>query len=63
MSFSQKFEAVDVIFADFDGALFHISNGEGASDKSKLVVSIQLKFYKVGVFEIILSRIRYSLYA
>ena len=30
--------------ADFDGVLFHISNHNG--DKTKLKVSISLKFYK-----------------
>jgi actin related protein 2/3 complex subunit 2 len=51
---------VDVVFADFDGVMYHVSNPEG--DKSKLMVflkrlmekvkkhlfqlSISLKFYK-----------------
>nr|ACI66810.1 Actin-related protein 2/3 complex subunit 2 [Salmo salar] len=39
-----KPEAVEVIFADFDGVLYHISNPDG--DKTKLMVSISLKFYK-----------------
>ncbi|GLD63368.1 actin-related protein 2/3 complex subunit 2 [Lates japonicus] len=37
-------EAVDVAFADFDGVLYHISNPNG--DKTKVMVSISLKFYK-----------------
>ncbi|KAL1022115.1 hypothetical protein UPYG_G00022350 [Umbra pygmaea] len=39
-----KPEAVEVTFADFDGVLYHISNPDG--EKSKLMVSISLKFYK-----------------
>uniref|UniRef100_A0A8C8CBR0 Arp2/3 complex 34 kDa subunit n=1 Tax=Oncorhynchus tshawytscha TaxID=74940 RepID=A0A8C8CBR0_ONCTS len=39
-----KPEAVEVTFADFDGVLYHISNPDG--DKTKLMVSISLKFYK-----------------
>lgn len=39
-----KPETVDVIVADFDGVLFHISNMNG--DKTKVRVSISLKFYK-----------------
>ncbi|XP_014898878.1 actin-related protein 2/3 complex subunit 2 [Poecilia latipinna] len=39
-----KPEAVDVTFADFDGVLYHISNPNG--DKTKVMVSISLKFYK-----------------
>ncbi|XP_015126493.1 probable actin-related protein 2/3 complex subunit 2 [Diachasma alloeum] len=38
-----KPESTDVIIADFDGALFHMSNPNG--DKSKLRISISLKFY------------------
>uniref|UniRef100_A0A3Q0RGH0 Arp2/3 complex 34 kDa subunit n=1 Tax=Amphilophus citrinellus TaxID=61819 RepID=A0A3Q0RGH0_AMPCI len=38
-----KPEAVDVTFA-FDGVLYHISNPNG--DKTKVMVSISLKFYK-----------------
>lgn len=41
---NQKLESVDVTVADFDGVLFHISNYEG--DKSKICISILLKFYK-----------------
>jgi actin related protein 2/3 complex subunit 2 len=49
----QKFENVvagnkpdllDITIADFDGVLYHISNPDG--DKTKLRVSISLKFYK-----------------
>lgn len=39
-----KPDAVDVTVADFDGVLYHISNPGG--DKSKIQVSIALKFYK-----------------
>ena len=39
-----KPEAVNVTAADFDGVQYHISNPE--NDKSKLLVSISLKFYK-----------------
>ncbi|EHB07728.1 Actin-related protein 2/3 complex subunit 2 [Heterocephalus glaber] len=39
-----KAEAVEVTFADFDGVLYHISNPNG--DKTKVMVSISLKFYK-----------------
>jgi actin related protein 2/3 complex subunit 2 len=39
-----KSESIDVRLADFDGVLFHISNHLG--DKSKVKVSISLKFYK-----------------
>ncbi|XP_059906674.1 actin-related protein 2/3 complex subunit 2 isoform X1 [Gadus macrocephalus] len=39
-----KPEAVEVTFADFDGVLYHISNPNG--EKTKVMVSISLKFYK-----------------
>uniref|UniRef100_A0A915CPE2 Tyrosine decarboxylase n=1 Tax=Ditylenchus dipsaci TaxID=166011 RepID=A0A915CPE2_9BILA len=39
-----KHDNVNVTFADFDGALFHVSNPDG--DRSKLMVSLALKFYK-----------------
>lgn len=39
-----KPEAVEVIIADFDGVLYYISNPNG--DKTKIRVSISLKFYK-----------------
>lgn len=39
-----KPESVDVTIADFDGVLFHISNVNG--DKTKVRVSISLKFYR-----------------
>jgi len=39
-----KAESINVVVADFDGVLFHISNPDG--DKSKIRVSISLKFYK-----------------
>ncbi|XP_077295228.1 actin-related protein 2/3 complex, subunit 2 isoform X2 [Arctopsyche grandis] len=39
-----KPETTDVTVADFDGVLFHISNLNG--DKTKVRVSISLKFYK-----------------
>nr|XP_025709289.1 actin-related protein 2/3 complex subunit 2-like [Callorhinus ursinus] len=41
---SNKPEAVEVTFADFDGVLYHISNPNG--DKTKVMVNISLKFYK-----------------
>ena len=40
----KKPEAVEVTFVDFDGVLYHISNPNG--DKTKVMVSISLKFYK-----------------
>ncbi|CAH1408179.1 unnamed protein product [Nezara viridula] len=39
-----KQDSIDITIADFDGVLFHISNVGG--EKSKLLVSISLKFYK-----------------
>nr|CAG4647974.1 EOG090X07NU [Moina brachiata] len=39
-----KPESINVVVADFDGVLFHISNPD--SDKSKVRVSISLRFYK-----------------
>ncbi|KAG8258044.1 Actin- protein 2/3 complex subunit 2, partial [Homalodisca vitripennis] len=39
-----KPESIDISIADFDGALFHISNVGG--DKTKVRTSILLKFYK-----------------
>ncbi|XP_035206617.1 actin-related protein 2/3 complex subunit 2-like [Stegodyphus dumicola] len=39
-----KPESVEVTIADFDGVLFHISNLNG--DKTKVRVSISLKFYR-----------------
>ncbi|KAI9554870.1 hypothetical protein GHT06_020147 [Daphnia sinensis] len=39
-----KPDSVNVVIADFDGVLFHISNPD--SEKSKVRVSISLKFYK-----------------
>ncbi len=39
-----KFETTELIIADFDGVLYHVSNPGG--DKSKLLVSVQLKFYE-----------------
>nr|CAG4645589.1 EOG090X07NU [Lynceus sp. MCZ IZ 141354] len=39
-----KPENVNVVVADFDGVLFHISNPDG--DKNQVRVSISLKFYK-----------------
>ena len=41
---NQKLESVDTTVADFDGVLYHISNLNG--EKSKLRVSISLKFFK-----------------
>ncbi|XP_046846131.1 actin-related protein 2/3 complex subunit 2-A-like isoform X2 [Xenia sp. Carnegie-2017] len=40
---SEKFDAIDIRFADFDGVSFHVSNPDG--EKSKIIVSIHLKFY------------------
>jgi len=39
-----KPESTDMTLADFDGVLFHISSHNG--DKTKLKISISLKFYK-----------------
>lgn len=39
-----KGESVDITVADFDGVLYHISNVNG--DRSKVRLSISLKFYK-----------------
>ncbi|KAH9513398.1 Actin- protein 2/3 complex subunit 2 [Bulinus truncatus] len=39
-----KPDNVDITIADFDGVLYHMSNPEG--NKSKIMVSISLKFYK-----------------
>ncbi|KAF5291413.1 hypothetical protein FQR65_LT01724 [Abscondita terminalis] len=39
-----KNESIDVTVADFDGVLYHISNIN--SDKTKVRISISLKFYK-----------------
>ncbi|XP_046550897.1 actin-related protein 2/3 complex subunit 2-like [Haliotis rubra] len=39
-----KPDGVDITVADFDGVLYHISNPDG--DKSKIMISISLKFYK-----------------
>lgn len=44
MESNAKMEFVDVTVADFDGVLFHISNVD--ADKTKIRVSISLKFYK-----------------
>lgn len=41
---SHKAESIDVKVADFDGAIFHISNVNG--DKTKVRCSISLKFYR-----------------
>lgn len=41
---SGKHEAIDITIADFDGVLYHVSNVDG--DKTKLRISISLKFYK-----------------
>lgn len=40
----QKLESVDVTVADFDSVLFHLSNYE--DDKTKIRVSISLKFFR-----------------
>lgn len=40
----QAFQIFKFLFLDFDGVLYHISNPNG--DKTKLMVSISLKFYK-----------------
>ncbi|XP_076801878.1 actin-related protein 2/3 complex subunit 2-like [Clavelina lepadiformis] len=39
-----KHDSVEIALADFDGAMYHISNPNG--DKSKVRLSIGLKFYK-----------------
>lgn len=41
---TKKLETTELIIADFDGVVYHLSNPN--QDRSKLVVSIQLKFYK-----------------
>ncbi|KAI1729629.1 arp2/3 complex, 34 kD subunit p34-Arc domain-containing protein [Ditylenchus destructor] len=41
---SNKFDTADVSFADFDGAVYHVSNPNG--DRSKIMLSLALKFYK-----------------
>jgi len=38
-----KADAIDIKVADFDGCIYHVSNPNG--DKTKLLVSISLKFY------------------
>ena len=43
---SAKLEAVDVKVADFDGVLYHMSNLPGDKSKSKILVSISLKFFR-----------------
>jgi len=40
---SAKPESIDITVADFDGVLYHLSNPDG--DKTKIRVSISLKFY------------------
>ncbi|EDW25461.1 GL26606 [Drosophila persimilis] len=37
-------ESIDIRIADFDGVLYHISNVN--NDKTKVRISISLKFYK-----------------
>lgn len=44
MVYRNKPDAVNVTVADFDGVLYNISNPD--NDRSKLIVSISLKFYK-----------------
>jgi len=39
-----KPDAIEAKFADFDGVMYHLSNPDG--DKSKLMLSISLKFYQ-----------------
>lgn len=41
-----KLESIDVKIADFDGVLYHISNLPGDKSKSKIQVSISLKFFR-----------------
>lgn len=41
---SKKLETTELIIADFDGVIYHLSNLNG--DRAKLVLSIQLKFFK-----------------
>jgi len=43
---NQKPEAISITVADFDGVLYRISNPGG--EKTKLNLSISLKFYKVS---------------
>lgn len=40
----KHFKFSNAFFLDFDGVLYHISNPNG--DKTKVMVSISLKFYK-----------------
>lgn len=40
----QRFDNINLTFADFDGALYMLSNPEG--DTSRILVSIRLKFFK-----------------
>lgn len=41
---SQKPETTELVIADFDGVVYHLSNPNG--DRTKLILSIQLKFYR-----------------
>ena len=38
-----KADGINIKVADFDGCIYHVSNPEG--DKTKIIVSISLKFY------------------
>jgi hypothetical protein len=40
---SEKLESIDIVVADFDGVMFHISSPDG--DKTKLRLSASVKFY------------------
>lgn len=40
----QRFDNIKLTFADFDGALYQLSNPDG--DTSRILVSIRLKFFK-----------------
>ncbi|XP_057294158.1 actin-related protein 2/3 complex subunit 2-like [Hydractinia symbiolongicarpus] len=39
-----KADAIDIKVADFDGCIFHVGNPD--NDRTKIIVSISLKFYK-----------------
>jgi actin related protein 2/3 complex subunit 2 len=40
---AEKLESIDIVVADFDGVMFHISSPDG--DKTKLRLSASVKFY------------------
>ena len=42
--FREKPETTELVIADFDGVVYHLSNPN--NERSKLLLSIQLKFYR-----------------